>query len=426
MFTSLSVTAAHLAEFSCVIDSKPYIFRNVQHWQLDWNLTDRHRLTGHVTGDINSITGPNWSFHDWELAYMPDTLSCLRLKYNNPHVTSTDIYRIFHKDFYGENGLSLIYQCESPLLTVAIAEKVPIKNGVPGLAFYLQRELDLLNLNCKISGAWYDSGNKWTEIANQKWDFVRNWGHIVTTEAEIISDSVTFGIGYGYQQRHYTQQQLDRLCSDHAAVIYGSYTGELLSLDSSLLHIGPDFDWPLTKTKPYQNNRKGYESQVKLSYQQWKLNLNYKQLTNFERSRDYLTGNVLVEYSQDKKTAYVQAHWQPNQRVIIGFKQQGFNLEWRADLPQIKLIYSLANHELRLTSSSLNLHRIEYRYKGPFFFNLVYKFESKTNRQFYFIGTRFEGNKHWLEINFGESDNGQLTAKFDHDPSLKVSWGWSW
>lgn len=411
-----------------IINFKPFSLQHRLTWNLDYDLTKEHNLSGKIVINSSSESGLNFEFCNWIFNYQPDSIRQLTLSYNHPLITSADIFRILHKDYYGMDGLSLAYQQEAPEFLVIIIEKASISGGLTSPAAYFQVSQLLRQLNLKLSGLRYDSGYVWTQISDtNNWDFLRNLGDILVIEGWVdLTQSHSVNFGYGYQHRVYEQQGVaDSFCSQ-ALVVNGKFNHDFFYFEPGFRCIGKDFDWPLTKTKSYARDRIGFVSKTGFNLNQWKITLNYDQLSNMDKTRRYLNSNMRIEYRKSGRVGYMTINWQPNQRITYGYRRGKLNLEWRMDLPQVKLQYVLKNHEIKLASSSLSQHRIEYRYSGDVNFRVIYKLDTKTQRDYFYACTRFEKKGCWLELSYGESDNGQLAAKFDLEPSLQFSWGWSW
>lgn len=410
------------------IDFNPFSLRHRLTWNLDCDLTKEHNLTGEIVFNSGNESPFDLEFCDWIFSYRSDSSRQLTLAYNHPLITSADIFRILHKDYYVRHGLSLVYQQKHPELIVLVSEQASIGGGLASPVVYFQVSQLLRQLNLKLSGLRYDSGYVWAQITDtDNWDFLRNWGDILVIEGLAnFGPSHSAHFGYGFQRRFYEQRSEVNAFFSQALVINSKFNHGVFCFEPGFRYIGKDFNWSLTKTKPYARDRIGFVSKTRFTLNQWKITFNHDQLSNIARTRQYLNSNMRIEYRKNGQVGYVTVNWLPNQRVTYGYSRGKLNLEWRVDLPQVKVQYALNNHEVKLTSSSLSQHRIEYKYSGDVSFQLIYKLDTKTQRDYFYAYTRFVKNGYWLELGYGESDNGQLAAKFDLEPSLQFSWGWSW
>lgn len=417
----LPISAAALLELEEISGSlriNPMNFTTSARFGVDCELTQRHRLSGNLTLESTSSQLLGLTFHDWVFDYHPSTKRQLSLKYNSPLITSSDLFRIIHKDFYSEKHLALVYQQQEPHLVVVVAEQVPSKTRLPSFVGFGQFALSNDPWTWQISAARYDS--------QYYPEFGRNWGEIVVLETGVEHDSFSLEAGWGYLQRHdYQEESLDFNQSQALAVNLQVNSAQI-SFAPSFRIIGREFDWPLTKTKPYPNDRIGFGTQTRFNAEPWRITFNWDRFKALSSERTYATTNLQLEYGEANQSISAAVHWHPNRRIVLGYRRGDLTIEWRPDLPQIKYRRQIGKHEISLAGSSLNLHRIEYRYNSNLSLHLIYKFEAKTGRQFYYGALRLNSGNGWCEIKYGQSDRGQLTAGFNHSPHLEVSWGWSW
>lgn len=388
-------------------------------YNINYDLTERHQLSGNLIwdGEFKSV---------FQFRYKPNISNTLVVNYNHPHFTSTDSLRILHQDYFGVNKISLSYHHRDPNFVFFVGEEVPVNNGVPSLASYIQVSSQIENFNWQISGMAYDSGQVWSEITtNFNWDFRRNRGAIVVLEGEVSKNNNSLELIIGAQA---CSDEVKTIKEDQqgVAIIASGKFGKNLVFEPGIRYIGSDFDWPLTKTKPYPSDRKGFTTRTRFAGNNWRLTVDFDRLQRIDQTRQYLKSNLKLEYFHDLATVSLLVNWQPNQRITLGYKQGKFSFELRPDLPQIKISHQLNNHHLRLTSSSFKHHRIEYRYNGDLRFHYIYKLATPSIRTFCYSSVRFGNNDLWFQVSYGESDDGRLTSKFDHTPSWIFSWGWSW
>ena len=105
----LPISAAALLELEEISGSlriNPMNFTTSARFGVDCELTQRHRLSGNLTLESTSSQLLGLTFHDWVFDYHPSTKRQLSLKYNSPLITSSDLFRIIHKDFYSEKHLA--------------------------------------------------------------------------------------------------------------------------------------------------------------------------------------------------------------------------------------------------------------------------------------------------------------------------------
>lgn len=383
------------------------------------DLTPNHNISGNIHLTMGNSEERKLTWHDWVLKYTPTSSNIFMLMYNHPLFTSSDMFKGLHQDFYSEHGISVIYEQKQPRFIFALAEQVPLKKGEPSTISYLQFAQKHNHWLWQGTYIGYDS-RLFGKSQN-----MHNYGTMFVAESHYQDDSLELELGIGIQQQITERQNAFDERKSKAFVMNGQWNLDRSKIELGWQYIEPDFNWPLSKTT-YTSNRMGITTQFRYSGNLWKLILNMDRLRSLTTDRNYRTTNLRLEYGDRQESVFVSAHWHPNQRVELGFKLRGLNVEFRPDLPQIKCGYKWNNHEIKIASSSLDIRRIEYRYNDDLSIHIIYKKQISTQRSYGYAAIRGTRGKWWYQLSIGESDQGSLTAKFDQDPQLLLAWGWSW
>lgn len=395
----------------------PFSYQSTLTLFLENDVTDQHQLQGEVVVSSSSKREFDFTLANWAFTYNQNEGQNLSLSYNHPLITSQDFFRVLHQNYYSPNHLAMIYRQENPSLVLVKAEQALSRNPLPSDLSYFQVSGNSQDWIWQLTGARYDSG--------YYPDLGRYNGQIIVAETSFQDEDLLMEIAAAYQKR---QEHADLITDYHgvALVTKFNFEAEKLRVTPTFLYVGNDFDWPFTRSKPYPNNRIGFTSQTRYTNNPWQLTLNYDRLKNQISDRSYDSTNLRIIYRDQGRVITVTAYWHPNPRVILAYRNSGFELEWRADLAQLRLNYTFDKHQIRLTSSSFDLNRIEYRYNGGLSVRLIYKHEASSERHFFHVSTRLTRSNSWYELSYGENDNGQLNAGFEQSPHLKFAWGWSW
>lgn len=393
--------------------------------ELTLDITPKHKLSGQLLVTKGTMQPLEVRCANWSFLTQLNAQQELEMLYNKPHLTSTDIFRVLHQDYYSGDHLAIIHRYDQYLLGL-LAWRVPIKNGLPSTVHYVQLEYPQKLTNLKLTAMHYDSQHQWASFNTKSWDFCRQVGQILVGEVQTQLAPCDIHFGYGYQKRTEEIQTKKQVFHDHAWVCTTKTDLEPLRISIALQYIGQEFDWPLTKTKPYASNRKGYTSQLRWTSLPWKATLSHNRLTNIDATRRYDHSSLKLEYRQADRVIFCTTNLVPQQSMRFGYKKGAFTTEWQYSTPQIWLSYAGKDHEVKYTSSSFNRHRIEYRYTGLFSFKAVFKADQHTNQHYLYWSLNLNDQQKHLAITYGEDDRGQIGAKFGHAPSLQLAWGWSW
>ncbi len=391
---------------------------------LETQFTDNHTLEGQLVwpilvGKDRALPRSNFKF------IFADDLQLLGVYLRQPHYSSQDSFRMLHRDTYGQEGISLLYQRDRASFVYTHGLDGPA--GIPTQLAFAEYSFFTGPTQWSTAISYYDSGYVWSLISSDDhWDFQRNRGSFLTMEAMVPIENQRIWLALGQMKYGQGIQGAEADISDSAVVIRGDFRQAQLRVQPSYRYIGPYFQWPIAQKNAYTRDRGCLSLQMDWHDDPWRIRFQAEQAWNTTRTRRYPRSELYTEYRTSDAILYWLSRWEPNQNLILGMRKGLWKGEIRMNIPQIRIDLDLKTHYLRLAYALAQRYRIEYRYTKNPTITLVYKLEPAKGRSFSYLSSRFGNERRWMEISYGESDRGQMAAKFDLIPSWRLSFGWRW
>ncbi len=393
--------------------------------QMTCQLTENHEFSGRLTwlaSSSESTIHTTWDY--WRFSYGKEN-NQWSINYRHPHYTSKDAFRILHQSKYSADGLSYIYQRNSS--AIVFIEGVLDENKMPTDALFIQHSGKHSRGGWLVSLMGYDSGMQWMPIApSDLWDFQRSSGQIAVVDRNWLVGEHKVSVAGATLVRNHHSRGLVTTASEQAFLVNVDVKTKDFTLQPSFRYIGPEFVWPYVHTSAYRRDRFGLSFLADWDPSAFRVRLRNEDLWGISQQRWFRKTEVRMDYPGPRGSLFVIAHFRPNQRLVIGQQIGAISLEWRMDPPQILFDWSSGAHRLRINCVVAYRYRMEYRYTGGYDLRAVYKIEPETSRSHIYATVKFGNENRFMEISYGESDRGQLGAKFDVDPSLRLAWGWGW
>lgn len=319
---------------------------------------------------------------------------------NRPHYSSEDLFRLVHKDNFGQASTALLVLTDG--VQLGLLRRVPLKTLDQVDAWFCQSTLDVGPLRVRgvqlhFSGFREAGEARVIHLESAWW----NWNILAGMGWQIDSGGV----------------------ESQGKVLEIQKKGGLWEGRLAWQTIEPQFWSLLAKTNKYTPDRQGWQVESACKFGNLEIKFNRRQHSNLTGSREY---NQL-SWSLATQDAGPSVEWrlEPTKAFIMSSSGQGLEAQFdvwngtlRCDWQQDQFNYGFRCDLQR------RIVRVELRYQVGVEWRMIAKYDLLQRRKHYSLLVRHRTKTTELNFELGGYDRGNLLAGFNNPPSFRISWGW--
>ena len=380
---------------------------------LNHQLNSHQIVSGKVSYSNNTLAWTKWRW-EWNNRH-----GVLQLLYNAPHLTSKDSFRVLRQSNFYPNALQLLFKSNNDW-TLLISENTPVKNGIPSKLLFFQGSF----YDIKTTLAFFESFLQWVQInERENWDFRRNYGTVFVLDGK-IKEKIQVDWSVGLIDRNDLSRGSIEKQFDLAGIIKLSQKiSPNFNLNFEGYHIGKNFSSPLTHLNLYTPNRQGVKFNIRFISEPFILTYSHEHVVNIDGTTSYPSFNQRIEYQEEPVRFSAIIEWLPKPRLSLSANgdRTHLSLQFTESYPIGRLVWKPnPNVSLRFDYHFLHRYRFELGINSVYDLSYVYKFEPQTSRKHQYFSLKRRFAARFWELRYGESDNGNLLARFDDKTNWRV------
>lgn len=399
LFLLLSVSSSVLAGFSAGLAGSA----STEGIHQELELAVEHQHSGLEARGLLTMTqnleGVSWN-PAWKLQLHSKQSVQLMLGRGMGHHTSSEVFRLLHKDNFTNKTAFLTFHTEQ--VRLGFLKSVPFKELDFVDAFFVESSLDVGPLTFRGLQLNYAGSRAW------------GWADVLQAEGRMGAWELVLAGGWQADWINLDRRGLMVRLTKDGPGPHGSFLWQ---------NLPQGFSSPLAKSNRLTPNRVGWQLELGATLKGLELGLALRRQTDEARTRHYRHLRFTLEAMEHQ----LELEWrlQPTEALIL--RRTVGDSFWQVDLANLLLRHDRdlgeASYSLRLDGRR-RIVRLELQLAGPLDWRIIGKYDFLRNLFHSYLRVRLGKQQRHLQLELGQYDGGSLTAGFHNPARIVFSWRW--